>query len=246
MREPAAQRFENWLSENPVRPEMLWKGSAQAQFEKFQAFAERMTPGEPLTVISTHTSKSIPLPVVSLRLNHGFIVLRDNFYDINMSFLWDFAPDLDLEDVYPSQDWDWYLEKISRCEGYTWRGWSEEEIADPRILRVQVRPSRGEGNLYWKEVKGDVKDRWVQRFESTAWFTRDWASGTKLLVKGEMGPGCKFFYAENAFAQGMENLPYGACDIWEPGVDKGIFALPNLEAAERVARALMSAEPLCD
>jgi hypothetical protein len=76
--------FEIWLKNNPIPPEMYYKGGALAQFEVFRKFAQIL--GGPLEVASTHRSKSIVLPVIKVTTPWGLTCYaRDNFHDINVS-----------------------------------------------------------------------------------------------------------------------------------------------------------------
>lgn len=203
-------RLEQWKAENTIRNEMNWKSAAEAQFEFFAKLAFEFGGDEP-RVVGTHTSKSIILPVVEIEGKHGRFLLRDNFYDINLCVVWDFAPAIHLSDVYPTLDWDWYTEQIERCAGYSWKGWSEEELADPRILRVQ-RP-----NGTWNEVLGAEKDRWNKRLEDPEWYGRDW-SGGELIAEGSMGPDVKLYRVDKAFLQGLDRVaPFEALEPFRPG-----------------------------
>lgn len=74
-----------WLAENPVDSRMFWKRAAEEQFIQLVAIGALLEV-EP-TVISTHRSKSITLPVVSFeRPDIGLlVVIRGNFYDYKLS-----------------------------------------------------------------------------------------------------------------------------------------------------------------
>ncbi len=80
----------DWTKDNPVRDSMLWKQAALDQLQIFRGFAYRLSDkyGEPApaTVISTHKSKSINLPVVEFTTGDGVkVIARDNFYDVKAS-----------------------------------------------------------------------------------------------------------------------------------------------------------------
>ena len=207
-----------WIENNPVKDEMRWKAGAQHQSEKFAQLADELD-SEP-TVVSTHTSKSIELPVVSIEGKHGRFLLRDNFHDVNLCVQWEFPPDLALSDLYAELSWDWYLEQIERCEGYSWKGWTQEELDDPRITRVQV--THPNGNTYWSDRKPEEKERWLKRMEDPEWYYRDWSRG-KLIVEGglsNMRSGCKMYMAHHPFLQGMTGhmrIEAGDHKPFEPG-----------------------------
>jgi len=196
--------------------EMYYYNSFHAQVKRFAEIAEELGVAMP-AVVATHASKSVLLPVPSYNCPNGFILLRSNFHDINMCVVWRFPPSLTLEQVYgEGRDWDWYLGEIEKCAGYSWKEWSEEELADPRILRVES--TRFDGSKYWPQPKRpEEKDRWNARLTSPEWHERDWSSGD-LFVDGEMGPDAKFYHAERAFLQGISDAaPSYALDPWKPG-----------------------------
>lgn len=230
-----------WADDNSIPENMRWKMNALQQIKAFKKFGEEITPGEELQVISTHTSKSIKLPVVAMRVKNGFAVLRDNFHDICMSVLWDFIPDVKLSQVYTPRDWDWYLEQMERKKNSTFKGWTEEEMEDPRILRVQVTNLRE--HTYWTTIDGAAKDRWLQRWEDPSWMTKDWSSG-KVLVEGSFGPGCRLYKPFTGYAEGMGEVPPDqALELWEPGFDKGLFCVGTLDEAREILKVFTEAQP---
>ena len=115
-------QLQKWLKDNQPKDEMLWKGSAEDQFyfmnhmiiaafplkdeQDFKNFRTN------LSVISTHTSKSIALPVYEILWNGFRFILRDNFYDwkvsvdcpipvfINFEKFGLFNPNIKIESVY--------------------------------------------------------------------------------------------------------------------------------------------------
>lgn len=202
--------LENWVRNNPVPTEMYWKSEAHRQIKKFWDLAKTL--GVNIQVLGHHTSKSIKLPVVELAFVNGRILLRDNFHTLEMAVQWDFAPALAYADVYPpaqdrfgetdARDWAWYLHEIDRCAGYSWRGWSEEEIADPRITRVQV--NRDNGSVYWNDMTPDRKDRWLKRMVDPEWHHRDW--GGRIFYEGVFGPNAKLFIGTATYLEGISDL----------------------------------------
>lgn len=78
------QRLDAWIRTNPIDDDLLWKDSALAMFEDFAKFAKELR-GEP-TVVSTHRSKSVLLPVLEVVTPYGVrCIIRDNFHDVNAS-----------------------------------------------------------------------------------------------------------------------------------------------------------------
>ena len=154
-------------------------------------------------VINTHTSQSRSLPVVSMkvttRTNDFEFIFRDNFADVNMLVKSREILDIPLDVLYTEKDFDWYLSKIDTKRNYSYQHWTDEEISDPRILRVKMP------NGNWSEVKGEAKDRWNNRMNDTAWFRRDWSNKT-LIHKGNIpfDENSKFYIAEYAYAEGIK------------------------------------------
>lgn len=230
-----------WITQNTPGTNMHWWGAFKNQMEALTNLVETM--GGDARVVSTHTSKSILLPVVQIETNNGRFLLRNNFYDWNLCCLWDFVPKLAYGDLYPSRDWTWYLGVIDKKRNYSYRGWTDEEMEDPRILRVKV-PNQDNTNSYWSKVRdGEEKDRWIDRMTDTSWYGRDW-SGGKLLVEGEMGPDCTFFIAEKSFAEGISAVvPYNALEPYEAGRDKFILSCNTTEDVLRLMQRIESATP---
>ncbi len=189
-----------------VASEMLWRGAALGQIEDFEKaiadFATRFR--VTAEVVGTHRSKSIELPVVKLSTNAGEFTLRDNFYDINLMAVLKSPATLSLEQLFAGiqepLSWEWYLAEIERARGYSWKEWTDEEMNDPRILRV--RDKRPGCDMWW-EKKPDEKDRWANRMSSPAWYSRDWSHG-EFAWDGDFGPGVKLYRQDHAFAQGID------------------------------------------
>ncbi len=189
-----------------VAPQMLWRGAALDQIDKFErtvvALAKRLR--VTAEVVGSHRSKSIDLPVVMISTDVGEFTLRDNFHDINLMAVLRSPATLSLEQFFAGIQepltWDWYLAEVERARGYSWREWSDEEMNDPRILRV--RDKRAGVDMWW-EKKGDEKDRWLNRLASPAWYNRDWSSG-EFTWDGDFGPGVKLFRQDHAFAEGIK------------------------------------------
>jgi hypothetical protein len=174
-------------------------------------------------VINTHRSGGKSLPVVkyllNIRGNNLEIVLRDNFYDVNMLVKSEVELNIPLEVLYPKKDFEWYLSEIKRKENYCYQHWTKDEVNDPRILRVK-HPTG-----HWMEKRGDEKDRWLNRMESTEWYGCDWSSG-KLIHRGNIpfDVNSEFFHAQKAYSEGINESaePYTKptkkfiyCGDWE-------------------------------
>jgi hypothetical protein len=189
-----------------VSSQMLWREAALDQIDEFGNVVTTLAKHFSVTaaVVGSHHSRSIALPVVKISTDVGEFTLRDNFYDINLMAVLRSPTTLSLEEFFDGiqepMTWDWYLSEIERARGYSWREWSDEEVNDPRILRV--RDKRPGCDMWW-EKKPEEKDRWANRMSSPAWFSRDWASG-EITWDGHFGPGVKLFRQEHAHAQGID------------------------------------------
>lgn len=189
-----------------VAPQMLWRGAALEQIDQFEKMVVALSTRIRVTaeVVGSHRSKSIDLPVVMLSTDAGKFTLRDNFHDINLMAILRDPSTLSLEqlfvDIQEPLTWEWYLAEIDRARNYSWREWTDEEMNDPRILRVKdKRP----GVDMWWEKKGEEKDRWAVRMANPAWFSRDWSSD-EITWDGSFGPGVKLFRQGHAHAEGIK------------------------------------------
>lgn len=188
-----------------VSPQMLWRGAALEQINELEKAVAALATRFRVTaeVVGSHRSKSIDLPVVKFSTDAGQFTLRDNFHDINLMAIPRGPSTLSLEQLFAGirepLTWEWYLAEIDRARGYSWREWSDEEINDPRILRV--RDKRPGCDMWW-EKKGDEKDRWAARMSSPAWYSRDWSS-CEFAWDGDFGPGVKLYRQDHAYAEGI-------------------------------------------
>lgn len=175
-----------------------------------------------LTIINTHTSKGERLPVVKIDCGNINFTIRDNFYSINLGI------ELEEDFVFPyayfyeHEDMDWYNDEMLRKKDYTFEGWTEEEINDPRILRVFIK------NRYWSEVSGAEKDRWLDRYKSVEWYNKDWSS-TNLIKFRDM-----FVKAEYAFCEGMRD--FEKLQPYVPGMTKFVVCVDSYKKLEEIIR----------
>lgn len=189
-----------------VDPQMLWRGTALGQLDAFEKVAAGLAERLRVTamVVGSHRSKSIDLPVVAISTDAGEFTLRDNFHDVNLMAILRSPSTLSLEQFFAGVQepltWEWYLAQIDRARGYSWSMWSDEEMDDPRILRV--RDKRAGVDIWWEKGSSE-KDRWAARMSNPAWYGRDWASG-ELTWDGGFGPGAKLFLQGHAYAEGIK------------------------------------------
>lgn len=90
------QTLREWIKEHPIDENMLWRESTSRQFDFFEDLAPVLAGYKAwqenldslLTVVSTHRSKSILLPVVRYQACDGnlIVLLRGNFYDYSATF----------------------------------------------------------------------------------------------------------------------------------------------------------------
>lgn len=186
-----------------VAPKMFWHDAALAQIKQIEdTFADLASRHQLVAeVVGSHPSKSIQLPVVKVTTVAGEFTLRDNFNDVNLMAILKRPAAIPLAEFFAGvQDpltWDWYLEQVADAHGYSWEAWTDEEMNDPRILRV--RDKRGT----WQVKKPEAKDRWMRRMSDPAWYRHDW-SANELTWEGEFGPGVQLFSQGRAFAEGID------------------------------------------
>lgn len=161
--------------------------------------------GGELRLTGSHASKSIPLPVQAIELPGVRFTFRDNFHDINLLVEADREVRLPLSFFYKPMTFADYMAAVKSKRNYSYQHWTDEEMADPRILRVP----HPKGS--WSEVCGAEKDRWTARMSDTSWYVRDWSGGSITAV----GPvpfteETVFYHAQTAHAQGIQSsaLPY--------------------------------------
>lgn len=155
-------------------------------------------------IIAWHPSKGYQLPVVRYQCQGVSFTLRDNLHDTNVLVESDFEIDVSLDFFYRRLDYEWYVEQMGKKAGYTFRDWSEEELNDPRILRVKT----GKG---WSSVSAEEKDVWTIRLTSTEWYT-GWSSGSLLHVGPvPFGLQSSFYLAPKAYAEGIPGNPPPPC-----------------------------------
>lgn len=86
-----SQTIEDFMTAHPIDPEMYWRDPAQNQLHHFAVTLPEALVLAPPTVVSTHRSKSITLPVVAFEdPERGIrVALRDNFHDRKLSVVSD-------------------------------------------------------------------------------------------------------------------------------------------------------------
>jgi len=197
----------------------------EQQIENFTNISNKI--GGSLVVIGSHCSKSCNLPVVQIKTTDVNFTLRDNFYDINIFVELFKKVNFEYSDFYEEKDEDWYEETLNNKKYYTFRGWTEEEINDPRILRVLINSNIG---TFWSSVSSLEKDRWLNRYSSTEWYSKDWSSGKLIKVDN------KYYLSRYCFAEGIKqdnNLqPYYI------GVEEFFLYANNITKAEKLIKLI--------
>lgn len=101
-----------WMADNIPDDKLRWKKSAQSQFLFFEDLGravlvrehwadDEMRKASGTYVISTHTSKSVLLPVVELTTPNGIVfTLRENFFNYKVSVNSPFAVEVDFFDLF--------------------------------------------------------------------------------------------------------------------------------------------------
>lgn len=216
-----------------IGDQMLWKGSALGQIERFNALGKALETDP--EVVSTHTSKSITLPVVRYNCDFLILTLRDNFYGINVWVQSQNPINMPYSTIAVEHDMDWYESEIQRKRNYCYKGWTDEEMDDPRILRVKLENR-------WSEVRAEEKERWIARYHSTEWYSKDWASG-KLVAVSQFAeipfpPETVFYVLGECFAEGMDRLWSHKPPLYEPGSHNFLMQISQWDDVERILKAL--------
>jgi len=196
---------------------MYWREEARTQLEEFRKLAKAFA-CEP-TVVGTHISKSINLPVMKLHLKEFEFLLQCNFYNIEIAVRAEEPVTLPMaklfEGVLTPLSWEWYLTEISKCAGYSWNGWSGDQVAD--ITVTEVEATNLSGRKYMNHNSLESKARWVKRMTDPEWYQKDWSSST-LTSDDPFGPGATLFQQDRLFAEGISDLiPYGEYGLYYPG-----------------------------
>lgn len=109
---------EEWLEKYSLSEDSnLIYGSGQAyQIKFFEDLAKKLN--LELTYESFHHSKSVPLPVVSLKISdNGKIYIRNNFHNFECVYK---GPSLKIDPgvLYELKDEEWYQKEIERARNY--------------------------------------------------------------------------------------------------------------------------------
>ena len=226
-----------------IPDEMLWKGNALDQIEEFKKLAKSL--GLHWATVGYHTSKSIPLPVVRFSTRNAQVYVRDNFYDINVCVVSKKPITTPLSVLFdgiitPPEPWDWYLNEISRCRGYSWREWTDEQMDDPNLLSLSP-------DAPWYMVrKLEEKAAWIKRMTDPTWYGMQWSGGV-ISWEGDFGPDAKLYVQHHAYLEGiLELVPKTAVEPYKPGCMGFAIALENLTEAEALIQRLGSdASQIC-
>ncbi len=178
-------------------------GYALRQVSQITKLAQQLNAAQAV-IEHHHTSKSIRLPVPTITVKPGLaFMLRDNFHDLNLYVRSEKELDLPLDFFYKPLTFAWYQETIQSKRRYCFSDWTDEEMNDPRILRVRRKNGNG-----WSEVDDKEKDRWTARDGSTEWYSMDWSSGM-LLTSGPVPftDATTFYDARTAFGEGIPHSP---------------------------------------
>lgn len=226
-------KLAEWYAHVRNSRDLYFYEAAEAQRSQWEQLEADL--GAPVEVSGHHTSKSAQLPVIKVLLpSLGVAYVRDNFYNVVLGLNLEKECPLTAEQTGRLLSWSEYVDNIQRCRNYTYRGWSDSEMADPLIVSVYVR--REDGGSHISSVKAETKWRWVNRMESPEWYVHDW-SGGRIMAQGPM-PGCDFWHFDQVWGEGM---PDSVCrNIWVPGEKQGLIG-GNFEKIRGLIRILKEA-----
>lgn len=218
-----------------ISPTMHWRGAAIAQIEKFKQFCDDLD--LPYEVVGSHSSKSIQLPVIRIACPGFNAFLRDNFYDINICVVAQKSINLSFsalfDGIHEQKSWEWYIEEIARARSYSWREWTDEQMDDPTLLKLEP-----DAPSYMCKSEGE-KLRWINRLSDPAWYFNDWSRST-ICCDGEFGPGAELWTQGHPFMQGIENLvSEDASKPYAPNCKEFALAVGHLTQASVLIKRLI-------
>ena len=169
-----APTVDEWHKNNTPDKLLLWRGGQGTQCERAKIIAAMM-PAD-CRVISSHTSKSVALPVIAFRIlgdnKVDFIsVLRDNFYDVCCQVVSNREMTVPLEMIYTKKSLEEMQEMRQKALDYNNRTYNEK-YQDERERRFK---SRLEDNNDW------------------SWY-EDWSSGKLLQKDNDFYIVCRGYY----------------------------------------------------
>lgn len=111
-----APDIDAWTMKNIPDADLIYKSGQTSQQRKIKAVQDIVNLKDPPKVLSSHKSKSVPLPVVGL--NFGFYanikafgIIRDNFYDIKLGVVSHVPINIPYEFVHYRMTQEEYEEK---------------------------------------------------------------------------------------------------------------------------------------
>lgn len=86
---PNRINYEQWLKDNQPQPGMMWNEARLGQINDIRVLLEEtLAAVNPIiSVVSTHKSKSIVLPVYLIEIQSQQFILRNNFYNWTLSVI---------------------------------------------------------------------------------------------------------------------------------------------------------------
>lgn len=218
------------LAFKDIPRDLLWRDAAREQIDQLGKFVKI---GTSWRVVGYHRSKSIRLPVVEVMYEGLRVLVRDNFYGVNVCVVSETPIQLTYLELFSgvleARDWSWYLDQIHRCAGYSWRGWSLEAQNDPS-LPSDADPDPGP----------ERRARWAARLTDPSWYQHDW-SHDPISYDGEFGPSATLWVQPHAFLEGIAGtglVPESATRPYTPGCSGFALGLFHLNAVESLLTQL--------
>ncbi len=217
-----------------VEDKFLWKGACLEQVCKFETLSKivRINP----EIVGRHNSKSIVLPVVKFGWPNLTLILRDNFYNINMWVRSAIPIELEYCELFVEYDMEWYRQEITRSRNYSYNGWSDIQMEDPTVL------CRDKNDNFPKSK--EEKQRWIDRMSSTQWYEHDWSRGRLIVMRPDgnldnepFADNTKFYFSPTCFAEGMGNA--GKAPHYEKGSKCFIISIDNWDNVYRIVPLLI-------
>ncbi len=130
-----------WEKKNQPDENLIYKNGLSVQAKQGLAIINLVNFVMPESkVASTHSSKSVGLPVQMFKIFHyenggAFVFVRDNFYDIKMSVVSEFPISLDYNFVHRLMSQEEYDIEKNKCIGYSGDRMTEAEKLDDNWIK---------------------------------------------------------------------------------------------------------------
>jgi len=158
--------LQEWISTNIPEEKMYWKNSWRDQVcfvrDDIPSFLTKeynhesyLTIRENITVISTHVSKSILLPVYCIKANGDKFIMRNNFYDWKVSVETNTIHNIDFQKLKIIYDTSKQVKQYL-CEGFKDEWVYKPYDEDKRKYTVEINDNFELRLFFWMIQKANI------------------------------------------------------------------------------------------